>query len=167
MPTPKKSKALARLRQKGPKFRLNKNRDDLNPGFDTVRVFFRSRLLHAGDSGVYGCPVVVLMGYKAVQTSDAGGTTKLHSVKADPDSYIVGRMAELHPDELARLDQVAEAGGDFHRFLAEVKGPGTGAVFSAWVYQHRSDAGELEQKTSATELAYNRPQQLSLPFAKS
>lgn len=135
------------LRRAASRFRLNKNRDDHNPGFDSVRVFCPSPLAGGSHVGVFGAPVVVLNGYRLEPVND------LNSVVADPNAYIVGRMVDFHPDELARLDQVAEAAPHLmHRFLAEVHGPQTGAVFSAWVYQADCHAGEIERKTSATAL---------------
>jgi gamma-glutamylcyclotransferase (GGCT)/AIG2-like uncharacterized protein YtfP len=154
----KKSKAISRLRQVGPKFRLNRHRDDLSPPlFHTAFIFCPSRILHSGETGVFGSPVVVLQGYEVLSDTD-----KLKSVKAKDDSFVVGRMVELHTDELARLDQVAEAAGDYHRFLTEVVGPQAGTKFSVWVYQKREHASELDLKTSAAELPAPSTRQLKL-----
>lgn len=137
------------LRRAASKFRLNANRDDLRPGFDIVRVFVPSPLLHGGDVGISGAPCVVLMGYAVVPV----GTDKLTSVQLTENSRVVGRMVDLHPDELARLDQVAEhSGHSTHRFLAEVIGPATGTRFSVWVYQAHEHATAVENKTSAAAL---------------
>jgi len=141
-------KPLPTFRRAASKFRLNPDRDDHNPGFDTVRVFIPSPLLHGGDIGVSGAACVMLMGY-AISLI---GAEKLTSVRSAADARIVGRMVDLHPDELARLDQVAEHAGEWHRFLAEVVGPQTGSVFSVWVFQALSDATAVELKTSAAEL---------------
>lgn len=151
MPTKKKPSTLRRA---SAKFRLNKDRNDLNPGFDTVKVFVPSPLMHGGDIGISGASPVILLGYAVVQVGDL----KLTSVQAQADSKVVGRMVELHPDELARLDQVAEHTGQlWHRFLAEVIGPQTGARFSVWVFQAHDHATEVELKTSAASLPSTVP----------
>lgn len=152
-------KPLPSFRRVASKFRLNKDRDDHNPGFDTVRVFIPSPLLHGGDIGVSAAPCVMLMGYEISLI----GEKSLTSVRPAADARIVGRMVDLHPDELARLDQVAEHAGEWHRFLAEAIGPATGTVFSVWVFQALTDATAVELKTSAAELPRPAPQHLKLP----
>lgn len=156
--TTPKSQVIPRLRQVAPKFRFRKDRDDLALNFNTVRVFAPSPLLQSDASvGIYGSPVVVLQGYERVRD-----TNGIQSVKAKADAFVVGRMVELHTDELARLDQVAEAAGDYHRFLTEVVGTQAGHKFSVWVYQNRGDASELDLKTSAVELPAPKQKQLTL-----
>lgn len=156
MSTPKKSKQIKKpelptRRRAAAKFRLNKNRDDFNPGFDLVRIFIPSPLLHGGDIGVSAAPAVVLLGYEVVRVGEAS-LTSVQLAQPGTNAKIVGRMVDLHPDELARLDQVAEHLGRWHRFLAEVKGPLTGHDFSVWVFQHLDHATAVELKTSVTEL---------------
>lgn len=145
------SKALPSFRRKAAQFRLAKDRDDHAFNVDMVRVFVHTALsnplLRHHDVGIYAAPCVVLQGYAIARTD-----SHLLSVQADPTQHTVGRMVELHPTELARLDDVAEHAGDYHRFLAEVVGPSTGMKFSVWVYQHRSHATRVELATSASEL---------------
>lgn len=134
------------LRRAASAFRLSPNRDDHNPGFDTVRVFIPSPLMHGGNIGIFGGAPVVLKGYRAQLVNG------LTSIIRDNDALVVGRMVELHLEELGRLDTVTERAGGWHRFLAEVIGPSSGTAFSAWVYQQLGHAGEDELETSADAL---------------
>ena len=131
------------------RFKFDANRDDLStPSAPTVRVFTTSSpLLHGGDCGVYGAPIVTLTGYVKVE----GASSKLNSVQRldGLGGYIVGRAVELTVDELARLDQFAEATGDYHRFRAVARGPRSGQDFTVWVYQLLEDAGPVELQDSA------------------
>lgn len=154
------STALGRVRQATRSFRFNDDRDDLYPGFDTVKVFCPSPLTNSeADVGIFGAPVVVLKDYKRSDRED------LTSVTSCEGECVVGRMVELHPDELARLDQVAERAGYWHRFLTEVVGPRAGSRFSVWVFQHLRDSTHVEMKTSATALTEKATNpQLCLPL---
>ncbi len=134
------------------RFRFDKNRDDLaHPGTTTAFVFTTSSpLLDSANCGVYGAPVVSLIGYGRVE-----GAVGLNSVRRVDGlgGYMVGRAVELTLDELARLDEVAELSGNYHRFLTKAKGPATGMEFDVWVYQLLDDAGPEELATSAAALS--------------
>lgn len=142
------------LRRAKAAFRFDKGRDDHDLRGETARVFTtQSPLLREKDDvGVYGAPVAALVGY----TLDTEGGT--HSV-IPGSGYILGRVVEVTLAELARLDQVAERGGAYHRFLATVKGPPTGHEFSVWVFQKIEHAGSVELSTSAEALT-EAPKQL-------
>lgn len=145
----KSSSTLPTFRRQASKFRFNRDRDDHAMRVDMVKVFCPSPLLNGtdGNVGIYGAPCVVLQGYEVVTSSD-----KVCSVVPSSAKHVVGRMVELHPEEVARLDQVAEHAGAYHRFLAEVVGPTSGTRFSVWVYQRLDHATSVELATSATEL---------------
>lgn len=130
------------------RFRFDQDRDDHTDRVKTCRVLTTSSLLmHGGDCGVFGSPLVVLTGYGLVE-----GTNKLNSVRRVDGlrGFISGRAVELTMEELARLDQFAELTGEYHRFLAKAKGPQGGTEFDVWVYQLLSDAGPVELAASAT-----------------
>lgn len=136
------------IRRAASRFRFDHNRDDQALRLDTVRVFTTSSpLLDGGDCGVYGAPIAVLTGYAHVEVE--GGLNSVRRVDG-LGGYIVGRVVELTTAELARLDDVAEVAGDYHRFLAQVRGPRTGYEFWAWVYQLRADAGPVELAASVS-----------------
>lgn len=138
-------KSPVSLRRAKTRFKFDKERDDHAIRFDTMKVFAPSNILYGVDNiGVFGSPVVVLRGYAMVK--DEFGN---NSVVASADQHIVGRCVELSPDEVARMDDVAEQVGDYHRFLADVVMPQTGYEVKAWVYQARSHATPVEIQTSA------------------
>lgn len=143
------TKKAISLRRAKRAFHFDANRDDHCLSGQTARVFTTASplLREKDDVGVYGAPVAALVGYRLLIDSEG-----LHSVvPADgPQGFILGRVVEVTMTELARLDQAAELAGDYHRFLATVKGPSTGHTFEVWVYQHREHAGIVELNASAT-----------------
>lgn len=147
------------LRRAKSAFRFDSNRDDLMPKTALTAWVFTtvSPVTQQGfDVGVYGSPVAVLTGYQA--TCDLHSKNRSVRAAEGPAAFVLGRLVEVTMEELARLDQVAERAGDYHRFLAEVTTASNGYKFSAWVFQERSDAGSVELFTSASS---ERPELLA------
>lgn len=72
-------------------------------------------------------------------------------------AMLMGRLIEVTPLELARLDSFAEHLGDYHRFQTHTLSVRTGKEQKAWVFQLCKDAGPEEQHASVCPDLFDTP----------